>query len=120
MIGLLYPLKMTKNLYEAYSSIYEALHPTVARNDAINKEKAMKAAKERQVPQDVRAASKRQMTAGGPKDVGANKYTTADKKTIINYNKNKMNNSYEPEGEIIEDKKPLPKTKNYSFYFYYN
>jgi hypothetical protein len=104
---------MTKNLYEAYSSIYEALHPTVARNDAINKEKAMKAAKERQVPQDVRAASKRQMTAGGPKDVGANKYTTADKKTIINYNKNKMNNSYEPEGEIIEEKKPLPKTKMY-------
>ena len=113
MIAILYPLKMDKNLSEAYSSIYEALHPTVARNDAINKEKAMKAAKERQVPQDVRAASKRQMTAGGPKDVGANKYTTADKKTIINYNKNKMNNSYEPEGEIIEEKKPLPKTKMY-------
>ena len=78
MIAILYPLKMDKNLSETYSSIYEALHPTVARNDAINKEKAMKAAKERQVPQDVRAASKRQMTAGGPKDVGANKYTTAD------------------------------------------
>ena len=102
MIAILYPLKMDKNLSETYSSIYEALHPTVARNDAINKEKAMKAAKERQVPQDVRAASKRQMTAGGPKDVGANKYTTADKKTIINYNKNKMNNSHEPEGDMVE------------------
>jgi len=96
---------MDKNLSETYSSIYEALHPTVARNDAINKEKAMKAAQERQVPQNVRDASKRQVTAGGPKDVGVNKYTTADKKTIINYNKNKMNNSYEPEGEMIDEKK---------------
>ena len=105
MIAILYPLKMDKNLSETYSSIYEALHPTVARNDAINKEKAMKAAQERQVPQNVRDASKRQVTAGGPKDVGVNKYTTADKKTIINYNKNKMNNSYEPEGEMIDEKK---------------
>jgi len=105
MIAILYPLKMDKNLSETYSSIYEALHPTVARNDAINKEKAMKAAQERQVPQNVRDASRRQVTAGGPKDVGANKYTTADKKTIINYNKNKMNNSYEPEGEMIDEKK---------------
>ena len=105
MIAILYPLKMDKNLSEAYSSIYEALHPTVARNDAINKEKAMKAAQERQVPQNVRAASRRQVTAGGPKDVGANKYTTADKKTIINYNKDKMNNSYEPEGEMVDEMK---------------
>ena len=105
MIAILYPLKMDNNLSEAYSSIYEALHPTVARNDAINKERAMKAAQERKVPQNVRAASQRQMTAGGPKDVGANKYTTADKKTIINYNKDKMNNSYEPEGEMIDEMK---------------
>ena len=96
MIAILYPLKMDKNLSEAYSSIYEALHPTVARNDAINKANAMKAAQANKVPQNVRDASRRQVTAGGPKDVGANKYTTADKKTIINYNKNKMNNSYEP------------------------
>ena len=116
MIGLLYPLKMTKNLYEAYSSIYEALHPTVARNDAINKEKAMKAAKERQVPQDVRDASRRQVTAGGPKDVGTNKYTTADKKTIINYNKNKMNNSYEPEGDMVEGYQKIDKKKENKMY----
>ena len=96
---------MDNNLSEAYSSIYEALHPTVARNDAINKERAMKAAQERKVPQNVRDASRRQVTAGGPKDVGANKYTTADKKTIINYNKDKMNNSYEPEGEMIDEMK---------------
>ena len=105
MIAILYPLKMDNNLSEAYSSIYEALHPTVARNDAINKERAMKAAQERKVPQNVRDASRRQVTAGGPKDVGANKYTTADKKTIINYNKDKMNNSYEPEGEMIDEMK---------------
>ena len=103
MIAILYPLKMDKNLSEAYSSIYEELHPTVARNDAINKANAMKAAQANKVPQNVRDASRRQVTAGGPKDVGANKYTTADKKTIINYNKDKMNNSYEPEGEMIDE-----------------
>ena len=91
MIAILYPLKMDKNLSEAYSSIYEELHPTVARNDAINKANAMKNAQQNKVPQNVRAASQRQYTAGGPKDTGANKYTTADKKTIINHNKTKMN-----------------------------
>ena len=109
MIAILYPLKMDKNLSEAYSSIYEALHPNVARNDAINRQKAMDAAKASQVPNDVRAAQRRQNTAGGPKDVGANKYTTADKKTIINYNKGKMNNSYEPEGEMIDEMKKAPR-----------
>ena len=59
---------MDNNLSEAYSSIYEALHPTVARNDAINKANAMKAAQERKVPQNVRDASRRQVTAGGPND----------------------------------------------------
>ena len=49
----------------------------------------MKAAQERKVPDKVREASKRQYTAGGPKDTGANKYTTQDKKTIIDYHKNK-------------------------------
>ena len=37
------------------------------------------------VPDNVRAAQRRQTTAGGPKDTGANKYTTQDKKTIIDY-----------------------------------
>ena len=109
MIAILYPLKMDKNLSEAYSSIYEELHPTVARNDAINKANAMKAAQANKVPQNVRDASRRQVTAGGPNDVGKNKYTTADKKTIINYNKDKMNNSYEPEGEMIDEMKKAPR-----------
>ena len=42
------------------------------------------------VPDNVRAAQRRQTTAGGPKDTGANKYTTQDQKTIIDYHsKNK-------------------------------
>ena len=69
--------------------IMEELSDTVKRNDALNRERAMKAAQERKVPENVRAAQKRQYTAGGPKDTGANKYTTQDKKTIIDYNKNK-------------------------------
>ena len=69
--------------------IMEELSDVVKRNDALNKERAMKAAQERKVPDKVREASKRQYTAGGPKDTGANKYTTQDKKTIIDYNKNK-------------------------------
>ena len=69
--------------------IMEELSDIVKRNDAINKANAMKAAQERKVPDKVREASKRQYTAGGPKDTGANKYTTQDKKTIIDYNKNK-------------------------------
>ena len=69
--------------------IMEELSDTVKRNDALNRERAMKAAQERKVPENVRAAQKRQYTAGGPKDKGENKYTTQDKKTIIDYNKNK-------------------------------
>ena len=69
--------------------IMEELSDIVKRNDAINKANAMKAAQERKVPDKVREASKRQYTAGGPKDKGENKYTTQDKKTIIDYHKNK-------------------------------
>jgi len=69
--------------------IMEELSDIVKRNDAINKANAMKAAQKNQVPQEVRDASKRQYTAGGPKDKGENKYTTQDKKTIIDYNKDK-------------------------------
>ena len=105
MIAILYPLKMDKDLTKAYSAIYEELHPNVARNDAINKAKAAETAKKNVVPDNVKAASKRQYTAGGPSDTGSNKYTTADKKTIINYNKDKMNNSYEPEGEMVDEMK---------------
>ena len=69
--------------------IMEELSDTVKRNDALNKERAMQAAQDRKVPENVRAAQRRQNTAGGPKDTGENKYTTQDKKTIIDYHKNK-------------------------------
>jgi len=111
MIAILYPLKMDKDLTKAYSAIYEELSDVVKRNDAINKANAMKNAQAKQVPSEVKAASKRQYTAGGPKDTGANKYTTADKKTIINHNKTNMNNSYEPEGEMVDEMKAPRKQK---------
>ena len=66
-----------------------AVNPNIAAMDAKNKADMIARAKAKEVPQNVRDASKRQYTAGGPKDTGANKYTTQDKKTIINYNKNK-------------------------------
>ena len=66
-----------------------AVNPNIAAMDAKNKADMIARAKAKEVPQNVRDASKRQYTAGGPKATGANKYTTQDKKTIINYNKNK-------------------------------
>ena len=69
--------------------IMEELSDIVKRNDAINKANAMKRAKEREVPQNIRDASKRQMKAGTPREDPKNPYTTQDKKDIINYNKNK-------------------------------
>ena len=72
------------------NEIMEELSDIVKRNDAINKANAMKAAQERREkstpPKEVTDAAKRQYKAGSP---GAEPYTTADKKTIINYNKNK-------------------------------
>ncbi len=70
--------------------IMEELSDTVKRNDALNKERAMKAAQERKEkstpPKEVTDASRRQYKAGSP---GAEPYTTQDKKTIINYHKDK-------------------------------
>ena len=70
--------------------IMEELSDTVKRNDALNKERAMKAAQERKEkstpPKEVTDASRRQYKAGTP---GAEPYTTQDKKTIINYHKDK-------------------------------
>jgi len=69
--------------------IMEELSDIVKRNDALNRERAMKAAQERKVPDKVKEASKRQMKAGTPREDKNNPYTTQDKKTIIDYNKNK-------------------------------
>ena len=69
--------------------IMEELSDIVKRNDAINKANAMKRAKEREVPQNIRDASKRQTKAGTPREDPKNPYTTQDKKDIINYYKNR-------------------------------
>ena len=69
--------------------IMEELSDIVKRNDAINKAKAMERAKQNQVPQKIKDASKRQMKAGTPREDPNNPYTTQDKKDIINYNKDK-------------------------------
>jgi len=69
--------------------IMEELSDTVKRNDAINLARAKERAKQKEVPQNIRDASKRQMKANTPREDPKNPYTTQDKKDIINYNKNK-------------------------------
>ena len=131
MIAILYPLKMTKNLYEAYSAIYE-----------ISADKAINAAKE---------AEKNRASAANKGDTEGAKKAMGQNKKFFDYAKNKrqkenmprkatgpmvnkpspdpnssypgtpqimkggkiIKNSHEPEGEIVEEKKPLPKTKMY-------
>ena len=66
-----------------------AVNPNIAAMDAKNKANMIARAQANKTPDKVKEASKRQYTAGGPKDTGANKYTTQDKKTIIDYNKDK-------------------------------
>jgi len=69
--------------------IMEELSDVVKRNDAINLARAKERAKQKEVPQNIRDATKRQMKAGTPREDPKNPYTTQDKKDIINYNKNK-------------------------------
>ena len=69
--------------------IMEELSDVVKRNDAINLARAKERAKQKEVPQNIRDASKRQAKAGTPREDPKNPYTTQDKKDIINYNKNK-------------------------------
>jgi hypothetical protein len=99
--------------FDPSEEVDEALHPNVARNDAINRERAMKAAKERQAKKpspDVIAARKRQYSAGKP---GAAPYTTADKKKVIG--SYKEHHEKDADGKVIEhpiedEKKPVDTT----------
>ena len=86
--------------FDPSEEVDEALHPNVARNDAINRERAMKAAKERQAKKpspDVIAARKRQYSAGKP---GAAPYTAADKKKVIG--SYKEHHEKDADGKVIE------------------
>ena len=66
-----------------------AVNPKIAAMDAKNKANMIARAKAQRVPENIKAASKRQMKAGTPREDPNNPYTTQDKKDIINYNKNK-------------------------------
>ena len=65
--------------------IMEELSDIVKRNDAINKANAMKRAKEREVPQDIRDKSKKQYKAGTPRENPNDPYTKQDAKDIRDY-----------------------------------
>ena len=94
--------------FDPSEEVDEALHPNVARNDAINKANAMKRAKERQAKKpspDVIAARKRQYSGKG--------YTTADKKKVIG--SYKEHHEKDADGKVIEhpiedEKKPVDTT----------
>jgi len=66
-----------------------AVNPNIAAMDAKNKADMIARAQANKVPDKVKEASKRQMKAGTPREDPKNPYTTQDKKTIIDYNKNK-------------------------------
>ena len=66
-----------------------AVNPNIKAMDAKNKADMIARAQANKVPDKVREASKRQMKAGTPREDKNNPYTTQDKKTIIDYNKNK-------------------------------
>ena len=66
-----------------------AVNPNIAAMDAKNKADMIAKAQANKVPDKVKEASKRQMKAGTPREDKNNPYTTQDKKTIIDYNKNK-------------------------------
>ena len=66
-----------------------AVNPNIAAMDAKNRADMIARAQANKVPDKVKEASKRQMKAGTPREDKSNPYTTQDKKTIIDYNKNK-------------------------------
>ena len=111
MIAILYPFKMDKNLSEAYSTIYESSVSSGSSGghysdggDGVfrSKEDVGRKFNKNFPPKkngkvDVRTRSAINTSA---RDFGIQGPTT-------------VKNSYEPEGEIVEGKKPLPKTKMY-------
>jgi len=81
--------------FDPSEEVDEEVHPTVARNDAIAKANAMKAAKEREAKKpsaDVIAARKRQYSGKG--------YSTADKKKVIG--SYKEHHEKDADGKVIE------------------
>ena len=93
MIAILYPLKMTKNLYEAYSAIYE-----------ISADKAIDAAK---------AAEKTRAQKAKVGDTEGAKKAMRQNKKFFDYAKNKRqkeNMPKKPTGPMVN--KPMPNPKS--------
>ena len=93
MIAILYPLKMTKNLYEAYSSIYE-----------VSADLAIRAAK---------AAEKKRAESAKAGDTEGAKKAIDQNKKFFNYAKDKRqkeNMPKKPTGPMVN--KPMPDPKS--------
>ena len=108
MIAILYPLKMDKNLSEAYSTIYES---SLTSGSSGGNYHDVGGGDYRSTDQVVRMNN-------DPK--GTKKYGSKMMKKVGNTMNDlkiptvrKKNESLEPEGEIVEGKKDLPKTKMY-------
>ena len=102
MIGILYPLKMTKNLYEAYSAIYEisaetALAASKARDEQAGKLKGPENTEKRK---ELR-------------DKASQNYDRAVQKRKAGFVKNTASPQGPSRIPTNEEKKPLPKTKMY-------
>ena len=139
MIAILYPLKMTKNLYEAYSSIYEVSADLAIRAAKAAEKKRAESAKagdtegaKKAMRQNKKffdyAKNKRQKENMPKKPTGpmVNKPMPNPKssypgtpqimkagKKVADSGKADVKAGYEPEGEMVEEKKPLPTTKMY-------
>ena len=93
MIAILYPLKMTKNLYEAYSSIYE-----------VSADLAIRAAK---------AAEKKRAESAKAGDTEGAKKAMRQNKKFFDYAKNKRqkeNAPRKPTGPMVNKPSPDPKS----------
>ena len=111
MIAILYPFKMDKNLSEAYSIIYESSVSSGSSGghysdggDGVFRSK-----------DDVARKFNKNFPPkkNGKVDVRTRKAINTSARDFGIQGPTTVKNSYEPEGEIVEGKKPLPKTKMY-------
>ena len=111
MIAILYPFKMDKNLSEAYSTIYESSVSSGSSGghysdggDGVFRSK-----------EDVARKFNKNFPPkkNGKVDVRTRKAINTSARDFGIQGPTTVKNSYEPEGEIVEGKKPLPKTKMY-------
>ena len=111
MIAILYPFKMDKNLSEAYSIIYESSVSSGSSGghysdggDGVFRSK-----------EDVGRKFNKNFPPkkNGKVDVRTRKAINTSARDFGIQGPTTVKNSYEPEGEIVEGKQPLPKTKMY-------